>query len=59
MKDDEPGVSILSLLRMLRRRKIRPVVQMSTCGHCKTKYDVHKGHMCPYVKELYSKVEKS
>ena len=53
-KQDEPGVTILSLLRMLKRKqKIRPVVEMSTCGHCKTEYDIHKGHMCPYIKKLY------
>ena len=53
-KQDEPGVTILSLLRMLKRKqKIWPVVEMSTCGHCKTEYDIHKGHMCPYIKKLY------
>ncbi|QDH93984.1 hypothetical protein SEA_EVY_124 [Streptomyces phage Evy] len=60
MKQDEPGVSILSILRMLRRsKKVRPVVEMSTCGHCKTQYDVHKGHMCSYIKDLFAKMEKS
>ncbi|QBP31021.1 hypothetical protein KNU49_gp150 [Streptomyces phage EGole] len=59
MKEDEPGVSILSLLRMFRRaKKVRPVVVESTCGHCKTKYDIHKGHMCPYIRDLYAKMEK-
>ncbi|QJD50868.1 hypothetical protein KNV00_gp151 [Streptomyces phage Bmoc] len=60
MDKNEPGVSILSLLRMLKRaKKIRPVVEMSTCGHCKTQYDIHKGHMCPYIRELYKNMENS
>lgn len=59
MEQDEPGVTFLSILRMLRRaKKIRPVVEMSTCGHCGIKYDVNKGHMCPYIRDLYAKMEK-
>lgn len=58
MDTEEPGVTVLSLLRMLKRKqKIRPVVEMSTCGHCKTEYDIHKGHMCPYIKKLYEELK--
>ncbi|UMO76309.1 hypothetical protein SEA_TOMAS_132 [Streptomyces phage Tomas] len=59
MKQDEPGVTFKSLLKMLRRVKIRPMVKESTCGHCKTTYNEHVGHMCAYVKELYSKLGES
>jgi hypothetical protein len=57
MKEDEPGITFISLLRMFRRtQKIRPVVEMSTCGHCKTSYNIHSGHMCPHIRALYIKL---
>ncbi|UVK60142.1 hypothetical protein SEA_SPILLED_135 [Streptomyces phage Spilled] len=58
MNEDEPGVTLSSLFRMIFRRstKERPAIEESTCGHCKTKYNVNVGHMCPYIKELYSKL---
>ncbi|QNN98366.1 hypothetical protein SEA_LILMARTIN_126 [Streptomyces phage LilMartin] len=60
MNDDVPGVTLFSLLKMLKRsKKVRPVVEISTCGHCKTQYDINKGHMCPYIRELYKNLEKT
>jgi|SwirhirootsSR3_FD_contig_31_15874166_length_1419_multi_3_in_0_out_0_3 hypothetical protein len=57
MQSDEPGVTLGSLLKMFKRtEKIRPVVKMSTCGHCKQKYDINKGHMCPYIREVFKKI---
>lgn len=57
MNSEEPGVTVGSLLSMFKRHKIRPVdVVMSTCGHCKTKYDINKGHMCPYIKDLFDRI---
>lgn len=45
-----------NLFRIFKRDKKRPAVIESTCGYCKTKYNVNVGHMCPYIKELYSKL---
>ncbi|QDF17403.1 hypothetical protein SEA_BATTUTA_131 [Streptomyces phage Battuta] len=58
MNEDEPGVTLSSLLRMIFKRSANesPAIEESTCGHCKTKYNVNVGHMCPYIKELYSKL---